>query len=395
MELAIKNIAATGRAQAHIVIVTNCCDDWGGSEELWARSIPHFQSQGIHVTVLKDWINKHHPRYVELSEKEVVLKNLDNVSKKITPVKLLLKAWNKLRRVDNHLQLKFEKFLRSNRPSLVLISQGINFDGMPYAFSCARQKVPYVIVSQKAVEFYWPPTSERAYMTRAFREAKKCYFVSKHNRQLTEEQFGLRFANARVIHNPIKISFKNISYPTTDNGFRLACIARLFILDKGQDILLRILAQPKWRERPVTVSFIGTGIDEEGLRSMAALLNITNVEFTGHIADMQHVWANYHALVLPSRSEGLPLVVLEAMAAARTVIATRAGGTQEVVVDGVTGFIGDATLESFEATLERAWNSRHRWQEMGNEALQQIRRHVPASPETEFANELIEILYER
>lgn len=394
MELAIKNIPAVNNATMHIAIVTNCCDDWGGSEELWARTIPHLLSHGIRVTVLKDWINKDHPRYVELSEQNVALQNLDNISKKARFAGLLLKGWNKIRKIENHLQKKFERFLRRSRPNLVLISQGINFDGMPYAFSCALQKVPYVIVSQKAVEFYWPPSTERAYMTRAFREARKCYFVSKHNRQLTEEQFGLRFANAKVINNPVKISFQNITYPSTDNGFRLACIGRLFLLDKGQDILLRILAQPKWRERPVTVSFVGTGTDEEALRSMAALLDVKNIEFTGHLTDMQSAWKNYHALVLPSRSEGLPLVVLEAMAAARTVISTRAGGTQEVVENDVTGFIGEATLESFEATLERAWNNRHRWQQMGEEALIQIRRQIPSSPETEFANELIDLLYE-
>ncbi|MGB8192142.1 MAG: glycosyltransferase family 4 protein [Chitinophagaceae bacterium] len=394
MELAINNTVTTTNKIKQIAIVTNCCDDWGGSEELWARAIPYLLQEGFEITVLKDKINRKHPRYVELTQKGVKLKELDLLIKSSKPVRLVRKAVNKLRRIQNHLQARFEVFLGNRRPDLVVISQGINFDGLAYAYSCALRNIPYVIVSQKAVEFYWPPENERAFMTKAFREARKCFFVSNHNLQLTEEQFGLRFGNARLIHNPIKISKEYIPYPTVDEEYRLACIARLFILDKGQDILLRILSQPKWRERPLKVSFIGTGIDENGLRAMAKLLDVQQVEFTGHVNDMQSIWKNYHALVLPSRSEGLPLVVLEAMAAGRTVIATTAGGTQEIVEDGKTGFIGEATLESFEAVLERAWNNRDQWKQMGKDAHEHISREIKQSPETDFANELISILHE-
>lgn len=378
-----------------LAIVTNCCDDWGGSEELWAMSIPHLLRAGASVTVLKDKINKRHPRYVELAESGVALQELDVISKKKRSVQLLLKGWKKLRRVENPLRERFERFLRSQRPQLVLISQGINFDGLAYADACAARKVPYVIVSQKAVEFYWPPAAERAYMTSAFQQAEKCFFVSKQNQQLTEEQFGVRFANAQLVHNPVRISFNHIAYPPVNNGYKLACVGRLFIIDKGQDILLRILAQPKWKARNLTVTFIGSGVDEHALRSMARLLNVNNVEFAGYAQDMRQVWSNHHALVLPSRSEGLPLVVLEAMAAGRTVISTTAGGTQEIVTDGVTGFIGEAMLEAFEAVLERAWEQRHNWEQMGKKALEHISNQIPQSPETDFANTLMKILYER
>ncbi|HYE53796.1 MAG TPA: glycosyltransferase family 4 protein [Chitinophagaceae bacterium] len=377
-----------------LAIVTNCCDDWGGSEELWARSIPYLQESGAKVTVLKDRINRKHPRYAELSQKGVQLQELDMIAKRKRPVRLVMKTWKKLRGIDNHMQKRFERFLKSKRPNLVLISQGINFDGLVYAHSCAEMKIPYVIVSQKAVEFYWPGNGDRAFMTRAFQQAKQCFFVSQQNRQLTEEQFGIRFNNASLVYNPVKITVGKIPYPQGE-PYRLACVARLFIIDKAQDILLRIFAQPKWRERPVQVSLIGTGTDEQGLKAMAKLLDVTNVVFTGHVNDMEQVWKEHHALVLPSRSEGLPLAVLEAMAAGRTVIATRAGGTQEIVEDGKTGFIGEATFESFEATLERAWSNRHNWEQMGEQAIHTIREKIPVSPENDFAKELMKILYEQ
>lgn len=397
MKTEIKHTRQTKKTshKKRIAIVTLCCDDWGGSEELWARSIPYLQQKDYRVTILKDKINRSHPRYVELAEKEVCLKDLDNYSKKSRPEKLFIKAWKKLMKEEqNHLLLSFENYLHKNQPHLVIISQGINFDGLQYAHSCAIRNIPYVIICQKAVEFYWPQTRERSFMIRAFQKAQICFFVSKHNLQLTEEQFGIRFTNARVIGNPVRILLHPLPYPSTENGFKLACVGRLFIIDKGQDILLRILAQKKWRERPVKIFFIGTGTDAEGIKAMAELLDLDNVEFKGYVEGMQELWKGYHALVLPSRSEGLSLALLEAMAAGRTVIVTKAGGNEETVEEGKTGFIGEATVTAFDAAMERAWWQRHQWEAMGKNAFHHISENFSHTPEKEFSDTVSQLIYE-
>lgn len=383
--------------ERRIAIVTNCCDDWGGSEELWAKSIPYLQEEGCKILVLKDRINRKHPKYVNLSKKGVLLKDLANTSKPALIKHFLNKLWKYSRKEtpSSPLYSAFKKSLVTYKPHLVIISQGINFDGLKYAYRCALSNINYVIVSQKAVEFYWPPARKRSLMLTAFQQAKKCFFVSHHNKCLTEEQFGIRFKNAEVIFNPVEISTSPVKYPSFNKGIRLACVARLFIIDKGQDILLRILAENKWRERPVTVSFIGSGVDEEGLRSMAALLNVNNIEFKGYAENMQNLWQHYHALILPSRSEGLPLVIMEAMAAGRPVIVSRAGGNAELVEEGVTGFIGEANTEAFEQTMERAWNMKDQWENMGEKAFDFIKKHVPRLPEKDFANALTQILHEQ
>lgn len=275
------------------------------------------------------------------------------------------------------------------------MAQGINFDGLAYARLCISLQVPYVIISQKAVEFYWPLPGDRAGMIQAFTHARQCIFVCRHNQLLTEEQFGIRLSNARIIYNPVRLRSEPLPYPSTEGGYRLACIGRFFLLDKGQDLLLRILSQKKWRERPIQVSFIGKGIDEEGLRAMAGLLQLTNVTFIGHVEDGPAVWQDHHALILPSRGEGLPLVVLEAMAAGRPSIVTTAGGSREVLEEGVTGFIGEASQDSFDQAMEAAWQQRDRWESMGKKAYGSIMNQVPESPETGFANYLTTLLHER
>jgi glycosyltransferase involved in cell wall biosynthesis len=295
----------------------------------------------------------------------------------------------------SELRRAFTRQLRADRPSLVVIAQGINFDGLHYAQESLAAGIPYVVICQKAVDFYWPQPDERPWMTRALTHAKKCFFVSQHNQRLTEEQFGIRLGNAQLIFNPVDRGGGPVPYPGDCSVYRLACVGRLFVLDKGQDILIRLLARPRWRERPVELTFVGAGADRDGLEAMARLLGIDKVHFAGQRKDIREMWREFHALVLPSRGEGLPLVVLEAMAAGRVVITTTAGGSQEMIRDGETGFIGDAGTDSFDQALERAWQRREEWEAMGLAACKDLSLRLPDTPaEAAFAGTLIQIVHD-
>src|SRR5690606_1285976 len=167
-------------------------------------------------------------------------------------------------------------------------------------------------------------------------------FVSQHNLTLTEEHFGVRLPNSRIVFNPIKINRHPLEFPSTKEGYRVACIGRLFLIDKGQDILIRILNQDKWKNRSITISLIGSGPDEQNIQEMIDLYQLDNVRIEKYVEDIESLWLNYHALILPSRSEGLPLTIIEAMAAGRPVIVSNAGGNAEMVCEGETGFVGEA-----------------------------------------------------
>jgi len=374
-----------------IAIVSTCSEDWGGSEELWGRSVPLLQAAGFGIAVIKYNINKHHPEFVKLAKKNVEL--LEIFPSKSIPQKVvsnLVKITNKVAialKVSEHQGEDFSGFhkaLETAKPSLVIISQGINFDGLKLAYQCALLGIPYVVVAQKAVDFYWPQKEDRATMLVALQKAQKNYFVSHHNLRLTEEQFGTRLPNGMVIFNPVKLSGKVVPYPKQTAVYKLACVGRLFLLDKGQDLIIRILNEQKWRDRPVMVSFIGKGNDEAALKDMATLLGVTNVEFKGQVEDIEAMWKDYHALILPSRSEGLPLSMVEAMSAGRMVIISNAGGNTELVEEGVNAFIGHPNEESFGDAMERAWDNRDRWEQMGKDAAAFVGANVPKSPETLF-----------
>ncbi|MFM6948844.1 MAG: glycosyltransferase family 4 protein [Aquirufa sp.] len=377
---------------SHIAIVSTCLDDWGGSEELWALSIPYLQKEGFSISVLKERINFTHKRVVQLKRSNVVFYALKKNYHRI--LMGFLNSFHKLIKPNYIAHLdSFEKFIQKQKPELVIISQAINFDGLPYGNICLKHQIAYVIISQKAVEFYWPHPNEREYMINVFKMAKKCFFVSEKNKILTEEQFGFRFNNSETITNPNKLSTNSIPYPSTEFGFKIALIGRLFIIDKGQDILFRILAKEKWKKRDLHLSLIGSGPDKEGLQALAQLLALKNITFLGFQEDIKQIWSDHHALVLPSRSEGMPLVILEAMAVGRTIIATRAGGTMEIVEDEVTGFIGDATESSFEETLDRAWKKRHQWESIGMEASIYLKQKIIIDAEITFAKHIISLIH--
>lgn len=388
--------SAKETVKKNIAIISSCSEDWGGSEELWGRSVPFLIAKGYQVIVYKSSVNEKHPEFIKLAGQGVLFRNLDN--RKSFLVRNFIRISEKIKGTINYVTFNINpwvnnltNFLKTDKPEFAIISQGINFDGLGYADACRLLDIPYILIAQKAVDFYWPYYNDRPVMTEIIRKSKAFYFVSKHNLRLTEEQFGTRLTNGRVIFNPLKIGQVQ-PYPNTENGLKLACVGRLFLLDKGQDILLRIMNEKKWRDRPVSITFFGSGNDEQGLKDMAALLKLDNVFFAGHVKDMDALWREYHALILPSRSEGLPLSMVEAMAAGRIAIISKAGGNTELIKENETAFSGYPYEETFDDAMERAWQHRDNWEAMGLQAAKNIAAVVPASPEKEFIEHLSQFL---
>lgn len=134
----------------------------------------------------------------------------------------------------------------------------------------------------------------------------------------------------------------------------LAALGRLEA-QKGFDILLQALALVA-RDEPVVFGKLkcviaGAGSSEDSLRRMAARLGLGDtVIFPGFRTDIRDLLAAADIFVMPSRAEGQPLVLLEAMAAGKPIIASDLPGVKEIVVDGVNGTMfkaGDAGSLAF------------------------------------------------
>ncbi len=122
---------------------------------------------------------------------------------------------------------------------------------------------------------------------------------------------------------------------------RFVCVGRLSP-EKGQAGLLEALASLGRDQSDLELTLVGDGPDLDLLKRRAESLGVSRqVTFAGRCGEqdaLDHI-ARADALVLPSFMEGLPIVLLEAMAIGTTVIATHVAGIPELVEDGKNGLL--------------------------------------------------------
>ena len=279
------------------------------------------------------------------------------------------------------------------RPDVVMVSVSWHLDDLPIAHACAALKIPYVLLVQSASPHDWVRARSYASQRRAFAKASACYFVSSLNREIVGSNLALDFSRAKIVDNAFNVAVDAAPQWPDEKTWKLACVGRINFQSKGQDLLINVLKQKKWRARPLQVSL--WGVDEGNLRQTKDLIDLHNlgdaIKVRGFADDIVTIWAESHGLVLPSRYEGNPLAMIEAMICGRMPIVTDVGRARELVDDNETGFIATAaTTDWLDEAMERAWNRRHDWQAMGAMAKSAIKRRHSMRPAEDFADAIVE-----
>jgi glycosyltransferase involved in cell wall biosynthesis len=259
--------------------------------------------------------------------------------------------------------------LQQTKPDLIIFSQGSTYDLIrdPATLRLLEMsRTPYVIVCQHNVETPIPEET-RQVGRHTFRDASLIVFVSHRNMQAARRQLAAELPQAIVLQNPINLKKTEIIPWPSAQVARLASVARYHVGAKGQDLLFEALGAPEWRHRDWELSLYGEGKDRAYLVDLTKLYGISDkVHFQGHCSDVSKIWAEHQLLVLPSRSEGTPLALIEALIAGRPGLVTDVGDSARWVREGETGFIAEAaTTSSISSALDRAWAARHKWREMG------------------------------
>ena len=294
--------------------------------------------------------------------------------------------------------LELRKLLRKRRPQLVVFSEGTTYPPIELLELCLSEKLPFVTISHKNWDELWQSDSSAERYRNALGRARRCYFVSEANLRLAERQIGFDLSNAEVVRNPYNVSFDaspTWPAPVAERGIAPSVCWKIGTGQKGQDILFEALASPKWENRDWHLSLYGEGPIKNPLERLAVRLGISNrVTFAGHVASVEDIWTANHALIMPSRYEGMPLAMVEAMLCGRPVLATDVAGHSEIVIDGKTGYLaGPPTVCDCGGVLgETLRANKANLENMGKAGAERIRELVPLNPAHVFAEKIKSVM---
>ncbi len=158
-------------------------------------------------------------------------------------------------------------------------------------------------------------------------------------KRLRTIQNGIRLCRFDTTAQPSETLKSQVLGPAMSEGALIICVARL-VWFKGLHTLIAALPVVLARHPDTRVLIVGDGELRQDLEARAKRLEIDPViVFAGERDDIPELLKISDLFVLPSVSEGLPISLLEAMAARLPLVATRVGGIPELIEDGKTGYL--------------------------------------------------------
>lgn len=356
----------------------------GASETLWIEAAAFLAREGHTISAAMAWKKRDFARLKPITDAGISTTFLRPVTGGGMTAKVLSRflptgAWE-LRR--------FHKWLKAVKPDFLAVSEGNDISALPYLEIAIQEKVPFSVVTHGLNPADWPNDDVADRLRAAFTKAHQTCWVAARNIEEFQHHIGADLPNAVVVRNPIKVAREAaFTWPQSQSPWRMACVARMQARPKGHDLLLQALAQPVWKDRDLHLSFFGEGENRRGMERLAQRLGISDrVHFPGHVNGVEAIWRDHHLLAQPSRNEGMPLSLVEALFAGRPALVTDVAGHAELITEGENGFIAEAaSIQHIGEALERAWQQRENWQAMGRRAFERVRKDIPTEPVADYA----------
>lgn len=268
---------------------------------------------------------------------------------------------------------KLTELLRTARPGGVVIAAQVW--AMEWVALADTNGMPVIGMSHESFEAT-RGSSRFARVQRYFADADRLLLLTTEDADAWARA-GL--TNVDVMPNPLHVTptrFPDLTEPV------VVALGRLSF-EKGQDMLLEAWARiaeragaaspnrpPAWRLR-----LYGSGPDEEALRRQAAELGV-DAEMPGTTSDIEGALTGASIYALPSRSEGFPMGVLEAMAYGLPVVAfDSAPGIRELITHDVDGLlVTPGNVPEFAAALERLMDDPGLRAKLGEAGRASVRR---------------------
>ncbi|MCA3004288.1 MAG: glycosyltransferase family 4 protein [Planctomycetaceae bacterium] len=345
---------------------------WGGCEEIGGAIGAAAVGRG-HEVALSMYPFRPRPAKVE----SLVQSGVRLIERPFRPYGRLNKLRHRLRRPL--------RALADWRPDVVVINEATFLDGVASTEGEAiggwlnRASCPYIVLVHANSTAAIANEAVRSRASAYYQRAAIVGVLGRGAGDALRRQLGRPLDNLTIFRNPLPASLGSVPPPVQrqpHEPLRLAMVGRLDPV-KAPDLAFEALADPELRQRPWTLTCYGGG-DEACFRAVAAHFGIADrVRFAGHVRDVAAVWHHNDVLLMPSRTEGLPLSMIECMSAGRVPVATDVGVIDEWVTDGVTGFLAEAPRKRYLVqALLRLWSRLPDLPLIGRAAQQTVAEHA-------------------
>ncbi len=361
---------------------------WGGSEELWYRTALMAARRGWKVgCAVYHWHEKEQKQSV-LQEAGAEIFYLPNKGRS---------KRNLVERIQNKFSKSASRRVINSLPvheyDLTVINMGA-FEIITKAWQHFYKKPHrYVVLYHNYREKEVFTGRKKEIIQSLIDGALLNLFASRRIKETLVKNSGIQITSDEILINPI--SFETpatvTKYPLADEGiYRFIMLAALEVNRKAQDVLISALSATQWQQRKWELHLYGEGKDRELLQDLINQHQMQHRIFLkGHTSDVRKALEESHLLLQLTRQDAMPLSVIEALAVGRPVAVTDVGDMPDWIIENENGWIcKQATEEEINQTLERAWQQKEKWKEMGEASFQLFKEKFPASVEATLLEKL-------
>ncbi len=290
---------------------------------------------------------------------------------------------SRIRRLNN-----LRKIVQKNRPDVIIAVMPYNY----VSIKIATMGLNIPIIVSDHTNFRWNANKLLKFIRYyLYRFATIVTVLSNNDKRFMEH----RLHNMRVMYNPL--SFPRLG-EGTERRKNILCVGRVSVWEvKGFDLIIRIWSKIADKHPDWTLEIAGDGNENDFnyLKSLAEENGMINrMNFLGFRSDIVDVMSHSSIFALPSRIEGFPCSLLEAMSQGCAPVAFDIHGIMyEIISDGKDGFIvKDGNLDGFCQRLEQLMNDEDLIGTIGRNAIDSVKRFEVEKIGKEWQEMLTEVV---